>query len=96
MPVELTRNGAAAVITLNRPEVLNALSFEVIGDIGDAIDEAAATGARVIIFTGAGEKAFCAGADIKELREQDTNSMRAAMIRNIKTITRVPPDNVKI
>ena len=35
MPVELTRNGAAAVITLNRPEALNALSFEVIGDIGE-------------------------------------------------------------
>ena len=74
MPVELAQNGSAAVITLNRPEALNALSFDVIGEIGDAIDEAAATGARVIIFTGAGEKAFCAGADIKELREQDTNS----------------------
>ena len=79
MPVELAQNGSAAVITLNRPEALNALSFEVVGEIGDAIDEAAASDARVIIFTGAGEKAFCAGADIKELREQDTNSMRLAM-----------------
>ena len=89
MPVELTRNGAAAVITLNRPEALNALSFEVIGDIGDAIDEAAATGARVIIFTGAGEKAFCAGADIKEIREQDTNSMRAAMGKGQTTFAKL-------
>ena len=79
MPVELAQNGSAAVITLNRPEALNALSFEVVGEIGDAIDEAAASDARVIIFTGAGEKAFCAGADIKELREQDTNSMRLTM-----------------
>ena len=79
MPVELALNGSAAVITLNRPEALNALSFEVVGEIGNAIDEAAASDARVIIFTGAGEKAFCAGADIKELREQDTNSMRLAM-----------------
>ena len=35
MPVELTRNGAAAVITLNRPEALNALSFEVVGERND-------------------------------------------------------------
>ena len=89
MPVELAQNGSAAVITLNRPEALNALSFEVIGDIGDAIDEAAATGARVIIFTGAGEKAFCAGADIKELREQDTNSMRAAMGKGQTTFAKL-------
>ncbi|MDP6896682.1 MAG: enoyl-CoA hydratase/isomerase family protein, partial [Rhodospirillales bacterium] len=89
MPVELTRNGAAAVITLNRPEALNALSFDVIGEIGDAIDEAAATGARVIIFTGAGEKAFCAGADIKELREQDANSMRAAMGKGQTTFAKL-------
>ncbi|MEK9722911.1 MAG: enoyl-CoA hydratase-related protein [Rhodospirillaceae bacterium] len=79
MPVDLTRDGDAAVITLNRPEALNALSFDIIRDIGAAIDAAAATDARILIFTGAGKRAFCAGADIKELRDQDTNSMRTAM-----------------
>ncbi len=89
MPVELTRNGDAAVITLNRQEALNALSFEIVGEIGAAIDEAAATDARVLIVTGAGEKAFCAGADIKELREQDTNTMRAAMKRGQETFAKL-------
>ena len=79
MTVELTRDGAAAVITLNRPEALNALSFKIVAEIGDAINDATNSDARILIFTGAGDKAFCAGADIKELREQDTNSMRAAM-----------------
>ena len=65
--VDLTRDGANAVITLNRPEALNALSFEIIRAIGAAIDEAAGWDIRALIFTGAGEKAFCAGADIKEL-----------------------------
>lgn len=89
MPVELTRDGDAAVITLNRPEALNALSFDIVREIGDAIDEAASTDARVVVFTGAGDKAFCAGADIKELREQDTNSMRAAMGRGQATFAKL-------
>jgi len=68
--VDLTRDGANAVITLNRPEALNALSFEIIRAIGAAIDEAAGWDIRALIFTGAGEKAFCAGADIKELTDR--------------------------
>lgn len=65
--VNLTLQDGIAVITLNRPEALNALSFEIICDIGHAIDEAGKADIRALIFTGAGEKAFCAGADIKEL-----------------------------
>jgi len=65
--VDLVQDGDLAVITLNRPEALNALSFDIIRDIGAAIDEAAGWNIRALIFTGAGEKAFCAGADIKEL-----------------------------
>ncbi len=67
MPVELSRIDEFALITLNRPEALNALSFAIVGEISDAIDEAAATDARALLFTGAGTKAFCAGADINEL-----------------------------
>jgi len=67
MAVELTRREECAVITLNRPEALNALNAGMIRDISDAIDEAANSDARALLFIGAGEKAFCAGADIKEL-----------------------------
>ncbi|MCB1742323.1 MAG: enoyl-CoA hydratase/isomerase family protein [Gammaproteobacteria bacterium] len=68
MSVELTRRDEAAVLVLNRPQALNALSFEILRDIDRALAEAADSDARVLIVTGAGEKAFCAGADIKELR----------------------------
>lgn len=67
MAIELTRSGAYAVITLNRPEALNALSFALIRDLGRALDEVQASDARALLVIGAGAKAFCAGADIKEL-----------------------------
>lgn len=67
MSIDLTRVEEFALITLNRPESLNALSFALIRDLGRAFDEVAAGGARALLITGAGAKAFCAGADIKEL-----------------------------
>jgi enoyl-CoA hydratase len=67
MAIELTRVEEFALITLNRPQALNALSFALIRDLGRAFDEVAAGGARALLMIGAGSKAFCAGADIKEL-----------------------------
>ena len=67
MAIELTRIEEFAVITLNRPDALNALSFSLIRDLSARIDEVALSDARALIITGAGTKAFCAGADIKEL-----------------------------
>ena len=66
MPVEYSQIDELALITLNRPEALNALSVQVVREIGEAIDKAAASDARALLITGAGEKAFCAGADISE------------------------------
>src|SRR6516162_2340206 len=71
MPVELTFRDECAILTLNRPEALNALSFAILGEIGAAIDQAAKSSARALIVTGAGPKAFCAGADVKELGGRD-------------------------
>ena len=70
MPVELTYSDEAAILTLNRPEALNALSFAVIAEISNVLDDVAKSDARVFFITGAGDKAFCAGADIKELRNR--------------------------
>lgn len=67
MPVELTTLEDCALLRLNRPEALNALSFGVLKEIADALDEVATWKVRALILTGAGDKAFCAGADIKEL-----------------------------
>ncbi|MGW0808984.1 enoyl-CoA hydratase-related protein [Nonomuraea sp. NPDC002799] len=54
------------LITLNRPEVRNAVNAELTRAVGEALDEADADAAiRAVILTGAGDKAFCAGADLK-------------------------------
>ncbi|MEK9904423.1 MAG: enoyl-CoA hydratase-related protein [Rhodospirillales bacterium] len=76
MPVELTRVDEFALITLNRPEALNALSFQIVREIGEAIEEAVGTNARALLFTGTGEKAFCAGADISELVGRSVTDIR--------------------
>lgn len=67
MAIELSRIGEFALIRLNRPDAHNALSFKLVGDLSDAIDAVAASDARALLVTGAGDKAFCAGADIGEL-----------------------------
>ena len=67
MTIELTRIEEFAVLTLDRPNALNALSFALIDDISRTLDEVAASDSRALLITGAGAKAFCAGADIKEL-----------------------------
>ena len=67
MSIELKRVEEFALLTLNRPDALNALSFALIADLGRALDEVAQGDARALLVTGAGPKAFCAGADIKEL-----------------------------
>ena len=60
--------GGVAVITLNRPESLNALTLAVAGEFKAALAEAARQGARAIVLTGAG-RAFCAGGDLRECRK---------------------------
>jgi len=67
MSIELQRVEEFALIRLNRPQALNALSFKLVEDLARAIDQVAAGDARALLVTGAGEKAFCAGADIAEL-----------------------------
>ena len=65
-PVLLEQRGVAFWITLNRPEKRNAINREVIDGIRQGYHQAHADSAvRVIVLTGAGEKAFCAGADLQ-------------------------------
>ncbi len=71
MPVELERRDDVDILTLNRPEALNALSFAVlreiearVAEVERGIDEGEV---RALLVAGAGDRAFCAGADIREL-----------------------------
>ena len=74
--IELKYDEEFAVLTIRRPQALNALSFALIEDIGKAITEAGRSKARALIITGEGEKSFCAGADIKELQQRSLKDQR--------------------
>src|SRR5262249_3992901 len=63
--ITVERDGGVATLAINRPKALNALNSRTIGELLAAVGELA--DARVVVVTGAGEKAFVAGADIAEM-----------------------------
>lgn len=65
--VELAYHHGVAHLTLNRPDKRNALSFQLLDELKQALDEVEQSQAQVLILTGAG-KAFCAGMDLEELK----------------------------
>ncbi|MCI9889832.1 enoyl-CoA hydratase/isomerase family protein [Micrococcales bacterium 31B] len=67
--LQTTIQGGVATLTLNRPEKLNALSTALEQSILDALAAGPVADARVIVFAGAGERAFSAGADVGEIAE---------------------------
>lgn len=69
--IGVERRDKVVVLTLMRPDVLNALSGELLEEIYDFV-KLKLGDARVLIITGAGERAFCAGADIRELESLKT------------------------
>lgn len=71
-----------ALVTLNRPEVHNALSFELHGEIDAVLTELEADDdVRAIVLTGAGAKAFSAGYDVREMEGFDEDAMLLGNIR---------------
>jgi len=65
--IQVAYDGKVATLTLNRPDKRNAISFELIDDLLQALDEIAKSDAIVLIVTGAG-KAFCSGMDLDNLK----------------------------
>lgn len=91
MSIHLIKKGAIATVTIARPEKLNALSLAMYDELGNAFCEARDDeNIRVIVLTGAGEKAFCVGADLTEsipaLAEDrfDISAWDPAHIKNLK------------
>ena len=72
------REEGVAVVTIERPEALNALNAEILQALRDRLRELSADAeVRVVVLTGAGDRAFAAGADIKELQAKGVDEARA-------------------
>lgn len=79
-----------AIITLNRPESANALSTALLYELSHLLyDLAFRRDVRVVIFTGAGEKVFCAGADLKERAGMNETEVRKTVTLIRETINQI-------
>ena len=79
-PVRVAQRGAVAVWTLDRPDRMNALSRAMLLALGKLAREAATNDSvRAVVVTGAGDKAFCAGADLKERRTMTDEDVRGLL-----------------
>ncbi|MCO5384961.1 short-chain-enoyl-CoA hydratase [Desulfosporosinus sp.] len=66
----LEKNGAVAVLTINRPKALNALNSDTLKELSAVLDELGSdSSVKAVILTGSGEKAFIAGADISQMKD---------------------------
>ena len=77
-PLVYTKKERVATITLNRPKSLNALNAALLTELRTVLEDAEADAeVRVLVITGAGDKAFCAGADVAELLKKTPEEARA-------------------
>jgi enoyl-CoA hydratase len=84
------RRDATLILTLNRPEKLNALSTAMLEQLDAAFDEVERDpGVRVVVVTGAGDRAFVAGADIGEYAELDHDGFVAYQRRSRELFSRI-------
>src|SRR6266568_2848247 len=91
--IRIEKRAPLAIVTLDRPKVLNALSAETLAELDSALNDLADDAAtRVVLLSGAGGRAFAAGADIRELAILSAEEGRAfalrgqAVLRSIETL----------
>lgn len=86
---ELKLEGLVGILTVNRPEALNALNADVMQAISDRIDEIDPNVTRCLVITGAGEKAFVAGADIAQMSKMTQQEGFDFLTLGVKTYRKI-------
>jgi len=83
-------SGGVATITLNRPQVLNAFRTQTVAEVTEALEDASADRAvSAIVIRGAGERAFCVGGDIAEMRDLTPETGRVFLRRFTDLLWRI-------
>src|SRR2546423_6864651 len=86
--VEIARG--VATMTIDRPQARNALALRTMSEIDDGLTEVEQKKARVLVIRGAGDKAFCAGGDLKELEHMRSGDEAAGMATRMRaTLDRI-------
>src|SRR5437763_1847667 len=86
------RRGPALVLTFNRPEKLNAISTAMLRELERGLDDAERDGTvRAVILTGAGDRAFVAGADIGEYAGGEHDGLLDAAMEKAEAMAKVAP-----
>jgi methylglutaconyl-CoA hydratase len=79
-PIRIEQRGGVAIWTIDRPDRMNAMSRAVLSALGSLARDAAKNASiRAIVVTGAGDRAFCAGADLKERQAMTDDDVRAQL-----------------
>jgi len=87
--LEVTRG--VATLSINRPKSRNALALQTMAELDQALDQIKRSRARVLVIRGTGDKAFCAGGDLKELEHMRSEADAASMARRMRaTLDRLP------
>src|SRR5687768_4739218 len=84
--VTLDVRGDVAVLTIDRPQVRNAIGFATMRQLGEAIAAVADSPARVLVLVGAGDTVFASGGDLKELATIRTAEDAAAMAHRMRAV----------
>ena len=80
-----------ATLTIDRPQVRNALALQTMHELEQALETVASSDARVLVIRGAGDRAFCAGGDLNELEHLRSEADATAMARKMRaTLDLIP------
>jgi enoyl-CoA hydratase len=84
--VRVEIDAGVAVVTIDRPEVRNAIGFATIDSLSAALDEVLDSGAAVLVLRGGGDRAFVSGGDLKELGTIRTHEAAVAMASRVRRV----------
>ncbi|WP_106815073.1 enoyl-CoA hydratase/isomerase family protein [Microbacterium timonense] len=90
------RRDDVAILTINRPGVYNALNGAVLAGLESGLAEATASGARAVIVTGTGEKAFSAGADLDEFAGLDSATAQDRLLAGQRVMDAVESSTIPV
>ncbi len=83
--------GGVATLLIDRPQARNALALQTMRELDQAIELVSGSDARVLVIRGAGDRAFCAGGDLKELEHLRSEADASSMARTMRTILDLLP-----